>query len=218
MLHKLVVEVEGHREPVGDGTVGKAQVPHLSHVGRLDAEGVPVCEADGIQVGDLDDREVPLRGLGNRWPRCGKVRLDLGAGGGSDGVALRRNAVVDVSADEIIYVVIVEGVADEGVGNAVLHGSKINVSKRRLGHCGDDAGDAGQLVGQDLIHHDVAGVGPFLQRHQAQEAETLAEIEREKRNVGEDVSRQQHVDAGSVVECFFLVIKVDQMVRQRVVG
>ena len=49
---------------------------------------------------------------------------------------------MDVAIEESIDVGVVQGVADEGVGDTVLNGAQVDVRQRRLGHGGDDAGDA----------------------------------------------------------------------------
>ena len=89
-------------------------------------------------------------------PGSGVVGIDFRRRGGAQGPFVLGHRVVDVAVDEIIDVGVVEGVPDEGVRHAVLHGAQIDVRQRRLWHGGDNAGDAGQLVGQRLIDNDVA--------------------------------------------------------------
>ena len=113
VLHELVVEVERHREPVGHGPVREAQRPQNGHVRRLDPERGPVAEPDVAQGGDLGDREVPLRRLGLRRARSDVVGIDLRGRGGAQGPSAVGHGVVDVAADEIVDVDVVEGAADE---------------------------------------------------------------------------------------------------------
>ena len=44
-LHELVVEIEGDREPVGNGALREAESAQLRDVGGLDSERGPVLEA-----------------------------------------------------------------------------------------------------------------------------------------------------------------------------
>ena len=88
--------------------------------------------------------------------------IDLRLGGGADGVAASRDRVPDMAVDQGVDGGVIEGVADEGVGNAVLQGAQVDVGERRLGHGRDDSCDPRQIVGQRLIDHDVARIGTFL--------------------------------------------------------
>ena len=166
---------------------------------------------------DLRDGEVPLRRLGLRGARGGVVGIDLRGRGGAQGPSAVGHRVVDVAVDEIVDVGVVQGVADEGVGHAVLHGAQVHMRQRRLGHRGDDARHPRQLVGQRLIDHDVARIGAVLQRHDPQEAVSLRLVQRDEVHVGEDVLLQQHPDAGLVVEGPLLVIALQRRPRNRVV-
>ena len=162
-LHELVVEIEWDREPVGHRPRSESQSPQLRDVGCLDPERGPVPEAHIAQRCDRSDREVPLRRLGLRRPRRLVVLVDLVGGGGSQVPALVGHFVADEAAEEGRNVGMLERVADVGVGDAVLHGAHVDVRQRRLAHGGDDASDSGRLVGQRLVDHNLAGVGPILE-------------------------------------------------------
>ena len=172
-LHELVIEIERDREPVGHGPHRKPQRPQHGHVGRLDAERGPIFEADLAEGGDRRDREVALRCLFSGGPGRGVVGIDLCAGSRTDVPSGLGHRIAYVAADEIVDLVLVEGAADEGVGNAVLNGAQVDMRQRRLRHGGDNAGDAGQFVGQRLVDHDVPGVGTFVRVHDAQQAVPL---------------------------------------------
>ena len=217
VLHEFVVEVEGHREPLRHGAVLEAQRSQHGHVRRLDAERGPVVEFDVAERSNLSDRKVPLGRLGLRRAGGGVVGIDLRRGSGTQGPSVPGHRVVNVAVDEIIDVVVVEGIADEGVGDAVLHSSQVDVRQRRLGHGGDDAGDTGELIGQGLIDDDVARVGAFLQRHDPEETVPLRFVQGDEVHVGEDILLQQHIDSGIVEERPFLVIQRQSSRRHRVV-
>ena len=55
VLHELVIEIERDGEPAGDRPLQKIERPQHGHVRRLDAERVPVIEADVAEWGDLSD-------------------------------------------------------------------------------------------------------------------------------------------------------------------
>ena len=89
---------------------------------------------------------------------------------------------------------VIEGVADEGVGNAVLQRAQVDVGERRLGHGRDDAGDAGQVVGQRLVDHDIAGIGTFILPHDAQVSVPRSPVEGKEVDIGKDVRFKYHID------------------------
>ena len=86
---------------------------------------------------------------------------------------------------------VVAGVADEGVGNAVLDGPQVDVRKRRLGYGADDTGDTGQLVGQRLVERDVTRVGPLVRGQDPQSAIPFPWVQCQEVGVGEDVPRTE---------------------------
>ena len=186
-FHELVVEIEWDRESVGDGPRRKTLRPQHGHVGCLDPERSPVFEADLAEGRDRRDREVSLGGLFPGGPGSRVVGIDFGAGGRTDVPSGRGHLIADVAVDQSIDSVVVEGAADEGVGNAVLNGAQVDMRQRRLGHGGDDAGDAGQLVGQRLVDHDVPGVGTFVRVHHPQKAVPFLGVQRQEVGVCEDV-------------------------------
>ena len=73
-----------------------------------------------------------------------------------------------------------------GDTHTVLDGAKVDMRQRRLGHGGDDARHAGQLVGQSLIDHHVAGVGTLARIHDPQQAVPLPRVQRDEA-LGPDV-------------------------------
>ena len=123
----LIVEVERDGEPVGHGPVGEAQLCQLGHVGRLDAERVPVLETDVAQGRNLGDREVPLRHLLVCRPGQLVVGVDFLKGCGAQVPTVLGYLVPDVATKKGRYGRFVQGVADERVGNAVLGGAEVDV-------------------------------------------------------------------------------------------
>ena len=63
-FHELVVEVERHREPVGDGARREAQRSQDRYIRCFDPERVPVLEADVAERSDAGDGEVTFGCLG----------------------------------------------------------------------------------------------------------------------------------------------------------
>ena len=143
--------------------------------------------------------------------------IDLRGRGGAQGPAAVRHRVVDVAVDEIVDVGVVQGVAYERVGHAVLHGAQVDVRERRLGHRGDDARHPRQLVGQRLIDDHITRVGAVFQRHDPQEAVPLRLVERDVVDIGKDVLLQQHIDAGTIIESPFFHIERQGPRRHRVI-
>ena len=141
-----------------------------------------------------------MRRLCLRGPGSGVVGLDFRKGGGPDRVSGRGHRVVDVVVDEIVDGVVVEGVADEGVGDTVLYGAQVDMRQQRLGHGADDAGDAGQLVGQRLVDHDVAGMGTLVRVHDPQKAVPFPRVQRNVAGFDEDVFVEHEVDSGCLVQ------------------
>ena len=178
-LHELVVEVERHRIAGGDRAGGQAERGEGRDVGGLHAVGLPVVEPDLGQRCDRLDRQVTLGHL--RGGRTGRrvVRLDLALRRRADREARRGHRVLHVTADEHRDGGILERVAHERVGYAVLHGAEVDVRQRRLRNGRDDAGDPRHLVRQRFVDHDVARVGSLLQRHDPQQAEADSRVERQ---------------------------------------
>ena len=155
--------------------------------------------------------------LGLRGAGSDIVGIDLRGRGGAQGPAAVGHRVVDVAVDEVVDVGVVQGVADERVGDAVLHGAQVHMRQRRLGHRGDDARHPRQLVGQRLIDHHITRMGSLLQRHHPQEAVSLRLVERDVVHIGEDVLLQQHIDAGTIIESPFFHIERQRARRHRVI-
>ena len=126
------------------------------------------------------------------------VRVDLRLGGRADRIPGLGHLVADVAADEGVDAVL--SIAYEGVGNAVLDGAQVDVRQRCLRHGGDDAGDAGKLVGQGRVKHDITGMGPFVRVHDLQPAEPFPRVQCEKAGFGEQVFVEYEVDAGFPVQ------------------
>ena len=111
---------------------GNPSGPKHCHVGRLDAEGVPVVEADLAERRDGGNGQVALRRLGIGGPGGFVVFGDLLPGGRADRVSAIRDGVMDVAADKAADDVVLEGVCNVGVGDAVLDGPQVDVRQRRL--------------------------------------------------------------------------------------
>ena len=173
VLHELVVEVERHGEPVRDGPRREPQRPQHGYVGRLDTKGVPVVEADLAEWGDRGHREVSLRRLGFCGPGGGVVCVHLRLGGCSDRISGVGHCVMNVAADEVADGLVVQSLANEGVGQAVLQRSQVDVGKGCLWHGADDAGDAGQFVGQRPVDHHVTGAGTLIRVQASQQTVPL---------------------------------------------
>ena len=128
VFHELVVEIERDRKSVGHRPRRETQSPQYRHVGRLDAECVPVLEADLTERGDQRDREVPLRGLFVGRPGRLIVGIDFRGRSGAQRVAALGHFVPYVAADERPNGgMIVKGGGDKGVGNTVLNGAQVDV-------------------------------------------------------------------------------------------
>ena len=122
--------------------------------------------------------------------------VDLRLGDRADGVSGRVHGVVDVGADEIGDVGPVEGGTDICVGNGVLHSAQVDMRQRRLRHGGDDAGQAGQLVGQHLVDHHVAGVGTLARVQRPQQAVPFLFVQRLELGSGGKVFVEYEGDVG----------------------
>ena len=108
--------------------------------------------------------------------------------------------VVDVFADEVIDVAAVGVAAHIGVGHPVLNGAQVHMRQRRLERGGDDAGNAGKLVGQRLVDHHVPGVGTLLQVHDPQKAVPFRLVQRDEITfLGSEVFVEHEVDSGCLV-------------------
>ena len=164
-LHEFVVEVERHREPLGHGPLGQIELAELGRVGRLDPERVPVVECHICERRDLRDRQIPPRSLLRCRPSRGVMVVHLLLGGGAQGVSVRGHGVVDVLAYQSLQVLVLEDVADEGVGHVVLDGAQVDVGQRRLRNGADRPGHPGQVVGQRLVDGNVGGTGLLAVLH-----------------------------------------------------
>ena len=193
-LHELVVEVERYRKPVGHGPRWKAQCSQHGHISRLNAERLPVIEADLTEGLDLGDREVALRRLGLGGPRRLVVSINFCGRGGADCVSGLGHFVPDVAADERRDGGIVNGVSNEGVGHTILNGAQVDMRQRGLGHGGNDAGHAGKIVGQSLVDYHIAGMGPVVRVQVPQPAVPFRLVQREKVDLAVDVLLKHEVD------------------------
>ena len=206
LLHELVVEVEGNREPRGRRTVGQRQIGQLGHVGRLDAEGSPVVEADVRQRGYFGDRQVMLQGLDALGTPAFVVVVHFLFGCGANGVTVRGDRVIDVAIQQGGDGVLFQHVADEGIGEAVLDGAQVDVGQRRLRHGGDGAGHAGQVVGQVCVDSNIEWAGAVILLHQPQQSVSLRLVEGDVIHVRQHLVFQQDVNPGGVK--FFPLIPV----------
>ena len=126
----------------------------------------------------------------------GVVGVYFRRGGWAQGPSLLGHCVVDVGADEICDVGVVEGVPEEGVGKAVLHGAQVDMRQRSLGHGGHDASNARELVGQGLIDYDVSRAGTIVRFHEPQQAVPFPRVQGNEIAFAEDVFVEQEVDSG----------------------
>ena len=74
--------------------------------------------------------------------------------------------------------------------------AQVDVRQRGLGHGGDDAGHPGQLVGQGLVEHHVAGMGPVVRLQGLQPAVPFPRVQRQEADFAEDVVLEHEVDPG----------------------
>ena len=127
--------------------------------------------------------------------RRGVVGVDFLLGGGAEGVSALGHRVVDVAAEEGGDVLVVKGVADVGVGDAVLDGAQVDVRERRLVRGADDTGHPGQLVGQGFVEHDVARIGTFFRFQDPQQAIPFPQVQRQEVQLSDDVFVEHEVDS-----------------------
>ena len=141
-----------------------------------------------------------MRCLFRGGPRRGVVSIDFLDGGCADQVADLGHCVVDIAVDARCDIGSVKGVADERVGDSVLNRAQVDVGQRRLGHGADDAGHAGQLVGQRLVDHDVSGMGPVVRLQSLQPPIPFPRVQREEAALGDNVLVEHEADAGFPVQ------------------
>ena len=217
LRHEGVVEVEGDGESHGRRPGGQGQRGQLGNIGRLDPEGGPVVEADVGQGGDVRDREIALQRLRGRGTPRLVVGVDLGFRRRADRVAVGGDRVIDVAPEQGGDGVVVQGVADERVGESVLDGAQVDVGERRLRHGGDGAGHAGQVVGQGRVDRHVVATGAVTLLHQPQPPVPLRLVERDEVHVRRDVLMPQHVDPRGIESSLLLLVDTGLGGRRRVV-
>ena len=105
----------------------------------------------------------------------------------------------------------------KALGTPSCIGAQVDVRQGRLGHCRDDAGDAGKLVGQHVVEHYVAGVGPLVRPHDAQQAVAFPRVHRDEVPFGADVFVEHEVDSGFLVERQ-VALGIDKIAVWHVIG